>query len=45
VAAHWAIAAGGRNVRDDVKALMVANEFLEAQEELRADVSNECARG
>jgi hypothetical protein len=41
-----AIAACGGNARDAVKALIVANEFLEAQvEELRADVSNGYARG
>ena len=41
-----AIAACGGNARDAVKALIVANEFLEAQvEELRADVSKGYARG
>src|SRR5260370_82657 len=36
-----AIAVCGGNARDAVKALILANEFLEAQvEELRADVSN-----
>jgi hypothetical protein len=41
-----AIAACGGNARDAVKALIVANEFLEAQvEELRADVSKGYVRG
>ena len=41
-----AIAACGGDARDAVKALIVANEFLEAQvEELRADVSTGYARG
>jgi hypothetical protein len=41
-----AIAACGGNPRDAVKALIVANEFLEAQiEELQADVSKGYARG
>ena len=41
-----AIAACGGNARDTVKALIVANEFLEAQiEELQADVSLGYARG
>jgi hypothetical protein len=41
-----AIAACGGDARDAVKALIVANEFLEAQvEELRADVSKGYARG
>jgi len=41
-----AIAACGGNARDAVKALIVANGFLEAQvEEQRADVSKGYARG
>jgi hypothetical protein len=41
-----AIAACGGEARDAVKALIVANEFLEAQvEELQADVSKGYARG
>jgi hypothetical protein len=41
-----AIAACGGNARDAVKALIVANEFLEAQvRELQAAVSNGYARG
>ncbi len=45
-AAEQAIAACGGNARDAVKALIVANEFLEAQiEALRADVSKGYARG
>jgi hypothetical protein len=41
-----AIAACGRDAREAVKALIVANEFLEALvEELRADVSKGYARG
>jgi hypothetical protein len=41
-----AIAARGGDARDALKALIVANEFLEAQvEELRADVSKGYARG
>jgi hypothetical protein len=45
-AADQAIAACGGDARDAVKALIVANEFLEALvEELRADVSNGYARG
>jgi hypothetical protein len=45
-AADQAIAACGGNARDAVKALIVANEFLEAQiEELQADVSKGYARG
>jgi len=41
VATDQAIAACGGDARDAVKALIVANEFLEAQvEEIRADVSN-----
>ncbi len=46
VATDQAIAACGGDARDAVKALIVANEFLEAQvEELRADVSKGYARG
>jgi hypothetical protein len=46
IAADQAIAACGGNARDAVKALIVANEFLEAQvEELQADVSKGYARG
>jgi hypothetical protein len=46
VATDQAIAACGGDARDAVKALIVANEFLEAlAEELRADVSNGYARG
>ena len=46
MATDEAIAACGGDARDAVKALIVANEFLEAQvEELRADVSNGYARG
>jgi hypothetical protein len=45
-ATDQAIAACGGDARDAVKALIVANEFLEAQvEELRADVSKGYARG
>ena len=45
-ATEQAIAACGGDARDAVKALIVANEFLEAQvEELRADVSKGYARG
>jgi hypothetical protein len=45
-AADQAIAACGGDSRDAVKALIVANEFLEAQvEELRADVSKGYVRG
>src|SRR6476469_2589055 len=41
-ATDQAIAACGGDARDAVKALIVANEFLEAQvEELRADVSRD----
>jgi hypothetical protein len=41
-----AIAACGGDARNAVKALIVANEFLEAEaEELRADVSEGYARG
>ena len=47
VAADEAIAACGGDARDAVRALIVANEFLEALvvEELRADVSKGYARG
>jgi hypothetical protein len=45
-ATDQAIAACGGNARDAVKALVVANEFLEAQvKELQAAVSNGYARG
>jgi hypothetical protein len=45
-ATDQAIAACGGDARDAVKALIVANKFLEAQvEELRADVSKGYARG
>ena len=45
-AADQAIAASGGNVRNAVKALIVANEFLEAEvKELQAAVSNGYARG
>ena len=45
-ATDQAIAACGGDARDAVKALIVANEFLEAQvEELRADVLKGYARG
>jgi hypothetical protein len=45
-ATDQAIAACGGNARDAVKALIVANEFLEAQvSELQAAVSNGYARG
>lgn len=45
-AADEAIAACGGNARDAVKALIVANDFLEAQiEGLKADVSRGYARG
>jgi hypothetical protein len=45
-AADQAIAACGGNTRDAVKALIVANEFLEAQvKELHSAVSNGYARG
>ena len=41
-----AIAACGGDARDAVKALIVANEFLEAQAaQLKADVSSGYARG
>ncbi|KJC37141.1 hypothetical protein UP09_28260 [Bradyrhizobium sp. LTSP885] len=46
VAADQAIAACGGEARDAVKALILANEFLEAQvAELQAAVSNGYARG
>jgi hypothetical protein len=46
VATDRAIAACGDDSRDAVKALIVANEFLEAQvEALKADVSSGYARG
>jgi hypothetical protein len=46
VATDQAIAACGGDARDAVKALIVANEFLEAQvEALKADVSSGYARG
>ena len=45
IAADQAIAACGGNPREAVKALIVANEFLEAQAELQATVSNGYARG
>ena len=46
MAADQAIAACGDDSRDAVKALIVANEFLEAQvEALKADVSSGYARG
>jgi hypothetical protein len=46
VATDEAIEACGGNARDAVKALIVANEFLEAQiEQLQADVSKGYARG
>jgi hypothetical protein len=45
-ATDQAIAACGGNARDAVKALIVANEFLEVQvTELQAAVSNGYARG
>jgi hypothetical protein len=45
-ATDQAIAACGGDARDAVKALLVANEFLERQlAELRADVSKGYARG
>lgn len=45
-ATDQAIAACGGDARDAVKALLVANEFLEAQvERLKADVSSAYARG
>jgi hypothetical protein len=46
MATDQAIAACGGNARDAVKALIVANEFLEAEvAELQAAVSNGYARG
>jgi hypothetical protein len=46
VAADQAIAACGGNARHAVKALIVANEFLEAEvRQLQAAVSNGYARG
>jgi hypothetical protein len=46
VATDQAIAACGGNARETVKALIVANEFLEAQvRDLQAAVSNGYARG
>jgi hypothetical protein len=46
VAADQAIAACGGDAREAVKALIVANDFLEAQlEELRTKVSTGYARG
>jgi hypothetical protein len=46
VAANQAIAACGGDARQAVKALLVTNEFLEAQiVELQAAVSNGYARG
>ena len=45
-ATDQAIAACGGNARDAVKALIVANEFLEAQAaQLKAEVSSGYARG
>jgi hypothetical protein len=45
-AADQAIAACGGDAREAVKALIVANDFLEAQlDELRAKVSTGYARG
>jgi hypothetical protein len=45
-AADQAIAVSGGNARNAVKALLVTNEFLEAQiAELQAAVSNGFARG
>ena len=45
-AADYAIAACGGHAREAVKALIVANDFLEAQvEELRAAVSTGYSRG
>jgi stage V sporulation protein SpoVS len=45
-ATDQAIAACGGNARDAVKALIVANEFLESEmKQLRATVSNGYARG
>jgi hypothetical protein len=46
VATDQAIAACGGNAREAVKALIVANEFLEAEvKQLQAAVSNGYARG
>jgi len=46
IATDQAIAACGGDARETVKALIVANEFLEAQiAELQADVSKGYARG
>lgn len=46
VAADQAIAACGGDARETVKALLVANDFLEAQlDELRTKVSTGYARG
>jgi hypothetical protein len=46
LAADQAVAACGGDAREAVKALIVANDFLEAQlEELRAKVSTGYARG
>ncbi|MCG2632755.1 hypothetical protein L6654_39855 [Bradyrhizobium sp. WYCCWR 13023] len=46
LAAHQAIAACGGDARDAVKALLVANGFLEAQlDKLRKKVSTGYARG
>lgn len=46
LAANQAIAACGGDAREAVKALIVANGFLEAQiEELRASVSADYSRG
>jgi hypothetical protein len=46
IATDQAIAACGGNARDAVKALIVANEFLEAEmKALQAAVSNGYARG
>jgi hypothetical protein len=45
-AADQAIAACGGDAREGVKALIVANEFLEAQiAELQAAISTGCVRG
>jgi hypothetical protein len=45
-AAHQAIEACGGDAREAVKALIVANDFLERQlEELRAKISKGYARG
>jgi len=45
-AADQAIAACGGDAREAVKALIVANHFLETElEKLRASVSTGCARG